>query len=348
MSRIVQEAVEAGALGFSSSRTLAHRAMDGEPVPGTFAAEDELFALGRALAAGGGAVFELAPQGAAGEDIVAPEEGTGVDAPARRGDRLRAELRADPGRRRPEPVARTTRPLGGRPPGGQPAVPAGRRPPVRHAARLPRPPRLHPPAHLPPAEGRVQPRGTRRPAGRTRRQAAILAEDDLPIDPTMLFDGMFAFAQYAIDRLFVLGEPPDYEPTDERTVAAIARERGEDPLTTMYDLMLESDAGNMLMLPLFNYADAQPRRHPRDDDPSGRRAGPVRRRRALQHDLRRVLPDLPADALGARPPPRREAAAGVRGAQAVPRHRAAVRTDRPRRDRGGQEGRPQRHRHGSR
>ncbi|MFZ0833863.1 MAG: amidohydrolase family protein, partial [Mycobacterium sp.] len=74
MSRLVREAVEAGALGFSSSRTLAHRAMDGEPVPGTFAAEDELFALGRAMAAGGGAVFELAPQGAAGEDIVAPKK----------------------------------------------------------------------------------------------------------------------------------------------------------------------------------------------------------------------------------------------------------------------------------
>lgn len=63
MSRLVQEAVEAGALGFSTSRTLAHRAMDGEPVPGTFAAEDELFGLGRAMAAGGRAVFELAPQG---------------------------------------------------------------------------------------------------------------------------------------------------------------------------------------------------------------------------------------------------------------------------------------------
>ena len=54
MAAIVQEAVEAGALGFSTSRTLGHRAMDGEPVPGTFAAEDELFALGRAMAAGGG------------------------------------------------------------------------------------------------------------------------------------------------------------------------------------------------------------------------------------------------------------------------------------------------------
>ncbi|MGB3231451.1 MAG: amidohydrolase family protein, partial [Mycobacterium sp.] len=35
MSRLVREAAEAGALGFSSSRTIAHRAMDGEPVPGT-------------------------------------------------------------------------------------------------------------------------------------------------------------------------------------------------------------------------------------------------------------------------------------------------------------------------
>ena len=45
MARIVQEAIEAGALGFSTSRTEAHRAIDGEPVPGTYAAEDELFAL---------------------------------------------------------------------------------------------------------------------------------------------------------------------------------------------------------------------------------------------------------------------------------------------------------------
>jgi N-acyl-D-amino-acid deacylase len=74
VSRLVQEAIEAGALGFSTSRTIAHRAMDGEPVPGTFAAEDELFGLGRAMAAGGRAVFELAPQGAAGEDIVAPKK----------------------------------------------------------------------------------------------------------------------------------------------------------------------------------------------------------------------------------------------------------------------------------
>jgi hypothetical protein len=48
--------------------------MDGEPVPGTFAAEDELFGLGRAMARGGRSVFELAPMGAGGEDLIAPHK----------------------------------------------------------------------------------------------------------------------------------------------------------------------------------------------------------------------------------------------------------------------------------
>jgi N-acyl-D-amino-acid deacylase len=86
-------------------------------------------------------------------------------------------------------------------------------------------------------------------------KAAILSEDDLPVDPTLLFDGMFALVQYSLGRLYALGNPPDYEPTPDRTVAAIAKERNEDPLSTLYDLMLERDASAMLMLPLFNYAE---------------------------------------------------------------------------------------------
>src|ERR1700744_2326795 len=74
MGRLVTEAIEAGALGFSTSRTMGHRARDGDPAPGPFAAEEELFGLGRAMAAGGQAVFELAPQGAAGEDIIGPKK----------------------------------------------------------------------------------------------------------------------------------------------------------------------------------------------------------------------------------------------------------------------------------
>ena len=71
MAAIVKEAIAAGALGFSTSRTIVHRAVDGEPVPGTFAAEDELFGIGAALGELGQGVFELAPAGAAGEDLAA-------------------------------------------------------------------------------------------------------------------------------------------------------------------------------------------------------------------------------------------------------------------------------------
>jgi N-acyl-D-aspartate/D-glutamate deacylase len=60
MGVIVREALEAGALGFSTSRTLLHRAKDGEPVPGTFAGADELLGIGEAMAQAGHGVFEMA------------------------------------------------------------------------------------------------------------------------------------------------------------------------------------------------------------------------------------------------------------------------------------------------
>ena len=85
-------------------------------------------------------------------------------------------------------------------------------------------------------------------------RAAILAEDDLPPQPLPLFDGMYGLIQHSADRIYAIGDPPDYEPTSERTVAAIAQRRGEEPLATMYDLMLESDASALLMLPFYNYA----------------------------------------------------------------------------------------------
>lgn len=64
MSRIVEEGVRAGALGFSTSRTVLHKSVDGELVPGTTATAEELVAIGKAMgrakAAGGHAVFEIA------------------------------------------------------------------------------------------------------------------------------------------------------------------------------------------------------------------------------------------------------------------------------------------------
>lgn len=60
MCAIVEEGVRAGALGFSTSRTVLHRDVDGEVVPGTTATAEELVAIGRAMGRAGHGVFEMA------------------------------------------------------------------------------------------------------------------------------------------------------------------------------------------------------------------------------------------------------------------------------------------------
>jgi N-acyl-D-amino-acid deacylase len=60
MSKIVEEGVRAGALGFSTSRTVLHKSVDGELVPGTTATPEELVAIGRAMGRVGYGVFEMA------------------------------------------------------------------------------------------------------------------------------------------------------------------------------------------------------------------------------------------------------------------------------------------------
>lgn len=60
MSAIVEEGLRAGALGFSSSRTILHKSVDGEVVPGTTASKEELIGIGRAMGRAGHGVFEIA------------------------------------------------------------------------------------------------------------------------------------------------------------------------------------------------------------------------------------------------------------------------------------------------
>jgi N-acyl-D-amino-acid deacylase len=253
MARIVQEGIEAGALGFSTSRTLGHRAMDGEPVPGTFAAEDELFGLGRAMAAGGQAVFELAPQGVAGEDIIAPKKelewmqrlGAEIDRPISFG-MIQVDAAPDLWREQLDVSAA--------------AHAAGSRLYPQIAARpfgmLFGFPGHHAFTHRPTFR-RLKTECDRQELGARLAdpavKAAILSEDDLPPDPTKLFDNMFALVQYSLGRIYALGDPPDYEPTQDKAVDKIAAQRGDDPLSTLYDLMLEDNATAMLMLPFYNY-----------------------------------------------------------------------------------------------
>jgi len=60
MVELVDEAMEAGALGFSTSRTLVHTVPDGRPVPGTWATPDELYAIADVLGRHRRGVFESA------------------------------------------------------------------------------------------------------------------------------------------------------------------------------------------------------------------------------------------------------------------------------------------------
>ena len=60
MSALVDEAIGAGALGFSTSRTLLHRVPDGRPVPGTWADSNELTAIAKVMGNHGRGVFEAA------------------------------------------------------------------------------------------------------------------------------------------------------------------------------------------------------------------------------------------------------------------------------------------------
>jgi N-acyl-D-aspartate/D-glutamate deacylase len=62
MARLLDEALERGALGWSTSRTLRHRVPDGRHVPGTWAQPDELLAFADVLAKHGRGVIEVSPR----------------------------------------------------------------------------------------------------------------------------------------------------------------------------------------------------------------------------------------------------------------------------------------------
>jgi N-acyl-D-aspartate/D-glutamate deacylase len=62
MAKVVGEAIDGGALGFSTSRSFMHTVPDGRPVPGTFAAPDELSAIGAVLAERGKGTFQVVPR----------------------------------------------------------------------------------------------------------------------------------------------------------------------------------------------------------------------------------------------------------------------------------------------
>ena len=247
MAAIVRQGLEAGALGFSTSRTLAHRAIDGEPVPGTFAAEDELFGIGAVLGELGTGVFELAPAGALGEDLAAPERemawmrrlSAAVSRPVtfaltqndndpeayRRMLELAAEGAAEGAAVRPQVHGRTVSLLLGL--------------------------QTFHPFNFAPAWAEIALRPWNEQAvamGDPGRRARLVAEAAaLEADPVV---GAFLRPS----RIFPLGDPPDYEPAPEASVAAVAAGLGRSPWDVLYDLLLEDGGRQLLNAPVLNYA----------------------------------------------------------------------------------------------
>jgi N-acyl-D-amino-acid deacylase len=249
MAAIVREGIEAGALGFSTSRTIMHKAASGDPMPGTFAAEDELFGLGRVLGQLGKGIFELAPAGSAGEDVIG----------ARREVEWMRRLSAEIGR----PVTFAMLQVDAEPTlwrdlldESEKAVAEGADVYPQVAGRpfgmlIGHQTEYHPFRERPtyeallelPFEQRVE--RLRDPEVRS----AILSEKVEYDDP------LSAYVMSSFHKLFPLGEPLDYEPDEESSIAGIAKREGRSPDEVLYDRMLDRDGRELLLFPLLNYSD---------------------------------------------------------------------------------------------
>ena len=244
MARITREALEAGALGFSTSRTQLHRAKDGEPVPGTFAGADEMLGIGEAVGAAGHGVFEIASDMAIPEDEFvwmkqfAAASGLpvtfGMLQSPREPEKWREMLRLTEQAR--AEGAQITAQIACRPTGMVLGWQSTLHPFMHKAA-------YRAIAHLPFVERLAK---LKDPAVR----AAILGEVTPPAP------GIGALLTHGFDRMFRLERDGrlDYEPRAEDSIAAEAARRGTDPQAIVYDMLMEKDGRGYIYLPLLNYS----------------------------------------------------------------------------------------------
>jgi N-acyl-D-aspartate/D-glutamate deacylase len=242
MASLAKSAVEAGALGFSTSRTLNHRTSDGQPTPTLTASEKELTGIAMALGEVGKGVLQFVsdfndPQKEAAmlrriversgrplsvslaQADVAPEGWKLLLGEIEKAAAEGLDMRAQVG---PRPVGLllglelTLNPFSGHP------------------------------VYQSIADQSFEQRlaALRDPDFRTR-----LLSDEPDAENPFVKSILRSFG-----KMFVLGDPPDYEPTDDKTVAAIARMRGTSPEAVALDLMLQDDGRGMLYLPFLNYA----------------------------------------------------------------------------------------------
>ncbi|MGB7051019.1 MAG: amidohydrolase family protein [Acidimicrobiales bacterium] len=250
MKAVVKEAVAAGALGFSTSRTIAHRAIDGEPVPGTYAAEDELFGIGAALGELGTGIFELAPAGATGEDVVKPRKE--VDWMRRLSAAIHrpvtfALVQVDPApdlwrelmeecRRACDEGADLWPQVAGRGFG----LLTGHFTTYCLFDQIP--------AYVQLKEKALTNDEFVAALRRTEVRRSI-EEWEAPDKESA------ERIEHALRTTYALGCPPEYEPGPERSLAAMAATAGRSATAMAYDAMLEDEGRGLLYMPILNYSD---------------------------------------------------------------------------------------------
>ncbi len=240
MAALVREGVEAGALGFSSSKTLLHKDIHGEYMPGTFSGNEEMLALGMGMKGLNNSVFELVSDHL-GEDeewawVTEFQKQTGLTvtliattAPAYQNNKMYnlAEQARKEGREiRPQAAGRPTGVLHGLQSSfhafvGHPTWRAELAE-LDHDALLTR---LRDPL----------------------TKAAILAEE------SVIKSGPMQDLPNLMGQVFPLGENPNYEPNQEDSVAGIAKARGMDSMEVMYDLLVANDGRELFYQPLGGY-----------------------------------------------------------------------------------------------
>ena len=225
MRRIVVEALDAGALGFSTGRTSGHRDIHGQPVPGTYAAKTEVATLLRALRDVGHGVFQIVPAGVGGKD----SDPTGD---------MNAELdwMVELGVETGVPITFLVMEDGRDPDGWKPWFTAVHEANGRAANIRPQvasrcfgvlmglQSRMNP-FQYSAAYADVAPIPLSEHVRRLRNpelRATIIAEAKASTDPVVSLDRL---VPSSFKRLFPLGDPLEYEPAADASVAAIARGR---------------------------------------------------------------------------------------------------------------------------
>ena len=264
MAAVVAEAMESGALGFSTSRTILHKSRSGDVVPGTYASEAELFTIGRELQRAGKGVFEVVPAAVNGEgDNSAEVHASELDWMAR--------LSVDTGR----PVVCFMLQNDTHPDGWQVALRRMAEASAQGAQLLPmvttrpvgilfslqvpgqnfNPQTYMNPLRFRPSYQRLLDLPLNALVERLRDplvKQAILAE--APEFPDQeLAAGMGALTS-RLDDIFELTDAVDYEPTADSSIAARARAEGRDPEEYLYDALLKDGGKSIFYLPLLNYS----------------------------------------------------------------------------------------------